>query len=728
MKHLDYALQYRAKGWSVIPIQKGSKLPAIKTWTKYQTELPTEAEIKTWFSIWPDAGIALVCGKVSGVIAVDIDKKSGGNETAKSISLPPTLVSNTGGGGNHYLYKWREGLVPPKVGMYPGIDIRSDKSYIVLPPTLHASGNTYEWANEDDDLADAPPWLEESGQDRKEKESTDWDKLFKSQTGEGLRNMTATKMAGKILYEISPEMWDTLGYPLFKQWNSEFNVPSLPKDELETVWKSIKTKHTKNNPSPDKETKDLEEKFEDNQITPADEENLTPEEEEKLLVKLFLKNKTSGTFQIARYIVNKYNIITVGEKEREMFVYQNGMYHAFAENLIIYPEIQRILKHHVNKNAKSETFHKIADMTAYDRSVFASADTKYIPLKNGVFNFETKELLPHSPDYRFKYQLPITYDSEATCPKTEAFFEQILSPEQKSTVEEWIGYYFLRDYMFKKAMVYVGEGDTGKTTLLEVIIYLLGRENISAISLQRMTSDKFSAAHLYEKHGNLVDELSARDISDTDAFKMATGNGSVTGEYKFGNQFSFQNFSKLTYACNRIPDMADNNDVAYFNRWIVIRFENTIKKKIPNFVKTLTTETERSGLFNLAIKGLQRLLTQEGFTYANNAEQTKMEMMRSGSSIAMFASDSLERSDGAEISKEDMYEIYVKYCQDRNLSTQTKDALGKRLGNYAVFLSEGNIDGINGKGRPSQVRGWRNVKVKGMKEKETEEDKAFAEF
>ena len=113
---------------------------------------------------------------------------------------------------------------------------------------------------------------------------------------------------------------------------------------------------------------------------------------------------------------------------------------------------------------------------------------------------------------------------------------------------------------------------------------------------------------MYEKHGNLVDELSARDITDTGTFKVATGGGSITGEYKFGNQFSFLNFSKFTFACNRIPDVnSDANDSAYFNRWIITRFENTITKKIPNFIATLTTEEERSGLFNLAMVGLKRL-------------------------------------------------------------------------------------------------------------------------
>jgi hypothetical protein len=32
-----------------------------------------------------------------------------------------------------------------KVGLVPGIDIRADGGFIVVPPSLHASGRRYAW-------------------------------------------------------------------------------------------------------------------------------------------------------------------------------------------------------------------------------------------------------------------------------------------------------------------------------------------------------------------------------------------------------------------------------------------------------------------------------------------------------------------------------------------------------------------------------------------------------
>lgn len=700
MTHLQEALKYLKQGWSIIPIKAGSKLPNLNSWKEYQTRLPTTTEVNKWWKVSPKDGIALVCGQISGVIVVDIDPKSGG--TTEGLELPPTLSSCTGGGGQHLFYKWNKDVIGAKVGIRAGIDIRSEASYVVIPPSLHASGNTYEWINEGDEIVDPPKWLYVTDENKQ----TDWEKFFAENKGVGIRNDSATKLAGKIIYQITPDMWDTLGWPLFMQWNKDHNTPSLSGKELKTVWNSVKKKHIKNNPAPE-----------------AVPEGETEEQmQEELIVKDFLKNKTKGTFWVAKYLTEKYNIITVGEKEREMSVYKDGVYKR-AENEVIYPEMQRILGEHITKNAKNETFHKIADMTSHPRSIFESAPLNFIPLANGVFNLDTKELLPHDSKYRFTYQFPVRYIPDAQCPNTEAFLKQVLTEEQVTVVQEWMGYYFYRLYSQKKAIIFVGEGDTGKTTLLETIIHLIGKNNISSVSLHKMSSDKFAAAHLYKKHGNIVDELSAQDVKDTGNFKIATGGGSISGEYKFGNQFSFQNFSKLTFACNRIPDVADFDDEAYFNRWMIVRFGSPIEKKIPNFIATLTTEEERSGLFNYAIIGLERLLSQGQFSYYKNAVETKMEMMRSGSSIAIFTAEQIEQEAGKEMSKAEMYDAYTDFCNVRGLSTETMDMFGKKFLFYVSYAAEGLIyDTTSSKGK--RVRGWRNVRVK-LSEKEKEEYNNF---
>jgi len=438
----------------------------------------------------------------------------------------------------------------------------------------------------------------------------------------------------------------------------------------------------------------------------------------------FITNKIRGTYELAMYLVKKYEMITIGRKDREVYVYDKGYYYR-AENEVISPEMQRVLGDLITGSAITETFKKIYNATAKTREIFEQAYPRYIPLKNGVYDITTKQLLPHSHDYKFRHQFPIQYDATATCPKIETFFNQVFTEIQRTTIEEWIGYCFYRNYQYKKAIIIVGEGDTGKTTFLELLTSFIGEQNRSGVSLHKLSVDKFSAAQLSGKHVNIFDELSADDIHDTANFKIATGGGSVMGEYKFGDQFSFKNYSKLTFACNKIPDVSDVSDEAYFNRWMVISLEKTIEKKISNFIATLTTEEELSGLFNLAMKGLERLLEQDGFSYKNSGIDTKLEMMQSNS-IARFCLEGIYKDQGAEISKEDFFEAYEIFCDKNNLSTETMIMVGRKLMFYAQYISDGQIAGSRN-GMPAQVKGWRNVSIKKTPEQlaQIEEQNAF---
>jgi Bifunctional DNA primase/polymerase, N-terminal len=59
--------------------------------------------------------------------------------------MPQTVESRTGGGGRHLYYAHPGGHVGNRAGLRPGIDLRGDGGCIVLPPSIHPSGNAYAW-------------------------------------------------------------------------------------------------------------------------------------------------------------------------------------------------------------------------------------------------------------------------------------------------------------------------------------------------------------------------------------------------------------------------------------------------------------------------------------------------------------------------------------------------------------------------------------------------------
>lgn len=126
-----------------------------------------ETVIREWWRRWPKANIGIATGTASGLLALDIDPRNGGEDTFGALvnqlgALPETPAVETGGGGMHYYFVKPEGVLGAKLG--PGIDIKCDGGYVVAPPSQHVSGGAYVWRAEcspdEVALAQLPaPWL-----------------------------------------------------------------------------------------------------------------------------------------------------------------------------------------------------------------------------------------------------------------------------------------------------------------------------------------------------------------------------------------------------------------------------------------------------------------------------------------------------------------------------------------------------------------------------------------
>jgi phage/plasmid-associated DNA primase len=95
-------------------------------------------------------------------------------------------------------------------------------------------------------------------------------------------------------------------------------------------------------------------------------------------------------------------------------------------------------------------------------------------------------------------------------------------------------------------------------------------------------------------------------------------------------------------------------------------------------LKKMTTPTELSGLLNLALAGLKRLLKNGDFTNSKTIEENRELYIRSSDSCKAFAEECLEESDDPEdcIATESLYQSYVSYVKKNRLPTvETKPRL-----------------------------------------------------
>ncbi|CAN5633336.1 hypothetical protein BH20ACT23_BH20ACT23_01980 [soil metagenome] len=154
---LAAALDYAAHGWAVFPVHgiadgecscgasdcsSPGKHPLTRRGVKDAT---TQSEVVSrWWSRWPRANVALATGSASGVVVIDVDPPHG-ERSLKSLSdagyeLPQTLAVRTGSGGLHFYYAAPDsplgnsaGRLPGIALELPGVDLRADGGYVVVP-------------------------------------------------------------------------------------------------------------------------------------------------------------------------------------------------------------------------------------------------------------------------------------------------------------------------------------------------------------------------------------------------------------------------------------------------------------------------------------------------------------------------------------------------------------------------------------------------------------------
>jgi len=277
MNTLEAALRYRELGWSVIPMKTGKnpetgkdekKIPCVK-WKKYQTEIPSENDIRYWFGEkWPNANIALICGKLSGVFAIDFDSLDA-IEYYKANYDPDvemTMCQKTTK-GMHAIFNVGDTNIPLIQPVLESTDLKGEGSYIMVEPSIHKSGKKYKWLHLNpltdgtDDILDAPACVFQMIEDHKNctgptksrsgygdtghiergRNIEGWEQELLMGVTESERNVAATKLAGLYLskdYSLN----DTV--VLLKKWN-ERNIPPLPEKDIEVVVRSIYVAHQK---------------------------------------------------------------------------------------------------------------------------------------------------------------------------------------------------------------------------------------------------------------------------------------------------------------------------------------------------------------------------------------------------------------------------------------------------------------------------------------------------
>ncbi len=156
MTKTDYAKDLIQRGFKVFPVAVGAKVPPVfKGWQEKSEDCAKF--VNSWWSV-DDFNIGIHC---KDLIVLDIDVKNDGinslAELEDEYGLPNTLEFRTATGGRHIIYSHPDGVKNSVGEIGAGIDIRSNKGYIVAPGSTVPAGS-YSVYNESP-IVPAPQWL-----------------------------------------------------------------------------------------------------------------------------------------------------------------------------------------------------------------------------------------------------------------------------------------------------------------------------------------------------------------------------------------------------------------------------------------------------------------------------------------------------------------------------------------------------------------------------------------
>ena len=172
---VEVALRYVDYGWPVLPLHTpgprgcsctatgcGSAGKHPRTGRGLHDASTDPDQIRAWWTRWPDANVGVATGASSRLLVFDVDLPDGPTSLAELEAehrgLPSTCEQRTGSGGRQLLFAHPGGTVGNRARLLPGIDVRGDGGYIVVPPSIHAIGSRYQWRGRIPP-AEPPGWL-----------------------------------------------------------------------------------------------------------------------------------------------------------------------------------------------------------------------------------------------------------------------------------------------------------------------------------------------------------------------------------------------------------------------------------------------------------------------------------------------------------------------------------------------------------------------------------------
>lgn len=325
-------------------------------------------------------------------------------------------------------------------------------------------------------------------------------------------------------------------------------------------------------------------------------------------------------------------------------------------------------------------------------------DHRYINCKNGMLDLKERRLIDHHPELWSRTQINASFDLDNYAERWESFLEEIFPEDKKKKdgvlgkaemLQQMYGYCLMPDCRFQKAMFLYGVGSNGKSTALEALISVIGRDNTSSLTITDL-GQRFKSQFLENKLINIATETNTKDPIASEAFKAAVRGDALTAERKYGEPYLFNPKAKWLVAMNDTPVIPDKS-YGFTRSVIVVEFKRRFQGKEIDPELPDKLYEERDGILTWAVFGLERILKFRGFDIPETVKQESAQFMKTLNPVLLYMDERCEIEADGEVGSTELYKDYKEWCSEGgNRALSRNKFIDQILINYPT-VSKGKI-------------------------------------
>jgi len=628
----------------------------------YQASVNAD-QITAWHEKWPDANWGMRTGSITeggaGIVVVDIDPRNGGPQTWEHLTYEnpdpiETITVQTGGKGWHYWFAHPDGvdIGSHKDALGPGVDIKANKGYVLIPPSKTENPYTFDLNPDDTILERVPSWMlpllnGRVGQSKPKDESAG--ERIGDSVPQGERHSALVTMAGSLrrVGLNTAEIESALLAIRDERFADGDHVVTDQEIEEVATWICSKP--------PDFMLTDLgnAERF----AFLADKD-----------VKFCGKWESWLVWDSRRWVVGDNTSL-----RRLAYQTIRNIYNEAAEQKE--DEARRaIAKHAIRSESRSRIENMIHLAKAYlpvepeDLDKYAMV----LNVSNGIVDLKTGDLLPHSREYMMTKIIDIPYFHDAEAPKWNRFIELITGGDRELAyfLQLAVGYTLTGQTDEHCLFFLYGAGMNGKSTFTETIRRLMGdyarRTDIEAL-MASWTRGANATPHVADMVGArfvLASEIPENRKLNESLLKDLTGGDSITARHLFGNPFTFTPVHKLWIFGNHKPRVS-GTDWGFWRRMRLIPFSVTIPDDVRRPMSDVLSDFEKEmpGILAWAVLGCI-FWQNSGLESVPAVSDATSEYRTEQDIVQLFIDEKCELHPDYSIEKKNLYRVWREWCED----------------------------------------------------------------